>query len=119
VEVSAIIRELRTFYKDDVAYRDLDRHLTEADVDRWSSVFGWPRSQVFEAIAKLLALGFNNSELSFEFCDAVVNDLSVVVTNTSGPRPQLFGMSIQHSTKASTTMTTIEMRTLWRFIPVR
>jgi len=90
MEVSDIVRELKTFYKDGVAYRDLDRHLTDADVGRWSTVRGWTRSQLFEEIAEYLALGFNTRELSFEFCDAVVNDLSVAVTSTSGPRPQLF-----------------------------
>ncbi|MGC8549270.1 MAG: hypothetical protein ACP5M4_06175 [Acidobacteriaceae bacterium] len=90
MEVSDIIRELKTFYKEGVAYRDLDRHLTDADVDRWRAVLGWTRFQLFEEIAECLALGFNTSELSFEFCDAVVNDLSVTVTSTSGPRPQLF-----------------------------
>jgi hypothetical protein len=37
-----------------------------------------------------LALGYNSSELTFEFCDMVVNDLSTPVTNTSGPKPQDF-----------------------------
>jgi hypothetical protein len=90
MEASDIIGELKTFYKQGVHYRDLDRHLTEADVLRWSSEAGCSRSQLFDGIAKSLALGFHTSELSFEFCDAVVNDLSGPVTNTSGPRPELF-----------------------------
>jgi hypothetical protein len=90
VEASDIISELKTFYKQGVDYRDLDRHLTEADVHRWSSQVGCSRSQLFEVIAGSLALGFHTAELSFEFCDAVVNDLAGPVTNTSGPRPELF-----------------------------
>ncbi len=90
MEVSEIIRELKTYYKDDVAYRDLDRHLKGADVDRWCTLCGSTRFQLFEALAECLALGFNTSDFSFEFCDAVVNDLSDAVTSTSGPRPQLF-----------------------------
>ncbi len=90
MDASDIVRELKTIYKDGVHYYDLDRHLTEADVQGWSTVSGWSRSRVFDEIAKTLALGFNASELSFEFCDAVVNDLFGPVTNTSGPRPQLF-----------------------------
>lgn len=85
-----IIDELRTFYKDGVAYSSLDRHLTEGDVERWRSECGWSRRQLFEEIAARLAIGYDRSELSFEFCDAVVNDLFGPVTDTSGPRPEVF-----------------------------
>ena len=87
---SDIIRELKTFYREGVSYRDLDHHLTDADVDRWRAVLGWSRFQIFEAIAECLAIGYNTSELSFEFCGKVVNDLFNVVITTSGSRPQLF-----------------------------
>jgi hypothetical protein len=90
MQVADIIGELKTIYKDGAHYRDLDRHLTETDVERWTAISGWSRSQLFDGIAKYLALGFNSSELSFEFCDAVVNDLFGPVTNTSRPRPQVF-----------------------------
>jgi hypothetical protein len=90
MNASDVIDELKTFYKDGVDYRDLDRHLTEKDVERWSSECGWPRSQLFDEVAKRLALGYNSSDLSFAFCDMVVNDLSSPVTNTSGPRPEIF-----------------------------
>jgi hypothetical protein len=90
MQVVDIIGELKTFYKDGVHYRALDRHLTEADVERWTAASGWSRSQLFDEIATYLALGFNSSELSFEFCDAVVNDLLGPVTNTSGLRPKVF-----------------------------
>ena len=90
MKASDIIGELKTFYRDGVAYLALDRHLTEQDVQRWSIVCGWSRSQLFDEIAKCLALGFNTSALSFEFCDMVVNDLFGLVTSTSGPIPQLF-----------------------------
>ncbi len=90
MKASDIIDELKTFYKDGVEYRSLDRHLREADVERWSSVCGWSRSQLIDEIAMGLALGYNSSELSFEFCEMVVNDLSGPVTDTSGPRPKIF-----------------------------
>jgi len=90
MEVFDIISELKTFYIDEVPYRDLDRHLTEVDVLRWSTKSGWSRRQLFDEIAKYLAQGFHTSELSFEFCDAVVNDLFGPVTNTSGPKPEVF-----------------------------
>jgi len=90
MDASDIIRELKTLYRDGVPYNDLHRHLTEADVERWRTASGWSRSQLFDEIAKNLAFGFNASELHFQFCDAVVNDLTRPVTNTSGPRPELF-----------------------------
>jgi hypothetical protein len=90
MEASHVIDELKTFYKSGVHYRDLDRHLTEADILRWSSAVGCSRSQLFDEIARLLAFGFNTAEISFEVCDAIVNDLVGPVTNTSEPRPELF-----------------------------
>jgi len=90
MEAFDIINELKTFYTDGVPYREIDHHLTEADVLRWSTGTGWSRRQLFDQIAKGLALGFYTSKLSFEFCDAVVNDLFGPVTNTSGPKPEIF-----------------------------
>jgi hypothetical protein len=81
MEVVDIIGELKTFYIEGVPYRDLDRHLTETDVLRWSAARGLSSRQLFDEIAKCLALGFYSSELSFEFCDTVVNDLAGPVTN--------------------------------------
>jgi hypothetical protein len=90
MQLAGIICELKTFYKEGVRYNDLDRHVTEADVERWTAASGWSRSQLFDEIAVWLALGFNRSELPFEFCDAVMTDLSGPVTNTSGPSLGLF-----------------------------
>lgn len=90
MEASNIIDEIKTFYKEGVEYRSQHRHLTETDVERWSNACGWSRSQLFDEIAKSLALGYNASALSFDFCDMVVNDLASPVTNTSGPKPQIF-----------------------------
>jgi hypothetical protein len=90
MKASDIIDDLKAIYKDCVEYRSHDRHLSEADVQRWSNVCGWSRSQLFDEIAIRLAVGYNTSELSFEFCDMVVNDLAGPVTDTSGPGPQIF-----------------------------
>ena len=119
MKASDVIDELKTFYKDGVEYRCLERHLTEADVERWRSECGWSRSQLFDEIAKLLALGYNASELSFDFCDVVVNDLAVPLPTQVRPDLRFFGRSIPLSMRASTITTTIEMKTLWRSIPVR
>ncbi|WP_348261176.1 hypothetical protein P8935_15375 [Telmatobacter sp. DSM 110680] len=90
MKAAHIIDELKTFYKEGVEYRSLERHLTEEDVERWRNACGCSRSQLFDEIAKGLALGYNASELLFDFCDMVVNDLASPVTNTSGPKPQIF-----------------------------
>jgi hypothetical protein len=90
METFDIIEDLKTCYIEGVAYRDLTRHLSEADVSRWSAAKGVSRRQLFDEIAKSLALGFHSSELSFEFCDAVMNDLAGPVTNTEGPKPEVF-----------------------------
>jgi hypothetical protein len=90
MEAFDIISDLKTIYRDGVPYADLDRHLTEADVLRWCTIGGRSRSQVFEEIAKFLALGFYNSELSFGFCDAIVNDLFGSYTDTAKPKSELF-----------------------------
>ena len=90
VNASDIIDEIKTFHQDGIAYRSLARHLTDADVERWSKECGWSRSQLFDEIAKRLALGYSASELSFDFCDMVVTDLFSPVTNTSGLKPQIF-----------------------------
>jgi hypothetical protein len=46
MDVFDIIGELKTFYIEGVPYRDLDRHLTEADVLRWSAARGLSRRRV-------------------------------------------------------------------------
>jgi hypothetical protein len=119
MEVFDIISELKTFYIEGVPYRDLDRHLTEADVLRWSAAMGLSRRQLFDEIAKCLALGFYSSEFSFQFCDAVVNDLFGPVTNTAGPSPNSFGTCIQRSMRASITTATIQTKIPWRPTRVR
>jgi hypothetical protein len=90
MKASDIIDELKTFYKVGVEYHSLDRRLAEADVARWSKLCGLSRPQLFDQIAMRLALGYNASELSFEFCDMVVNDFAGPVSDTSGPRPPIF-----------------------------
>ena len=85
-----LISELKTIYKDGVPYSELDRHLTEADVIRWSTLPGWSRSRYFEEVAKCLARGFDTLSLSFEFCDAIVNDLFFPYVETAHPKSELF-----------------------------
>ena len=69
---------------------DSEARLREEDVQRWSLSLGIPRSELYDRIATYLARGFNSSELSFEFCDAIVNDVHGVITFADEERPDLF-----------------------------
>jgi hypothetical protein len=69
---------------------DPEARLREGDVQRWSASLGIPRAELYDRIAIYLALGFNCSELSFEFCDAIVNDVHGVITFADEDRPALF-----------------------------
>ena len=90
MEVFDLIAGLKTIYKKSVSFQDLDRHLTEADVQRWCAQHGLSRSEFFHNIAEILAVGFNTLGLSFEFCDAIVNDLFGPYTDTAKPKSELF-----------------------------
>jgi hypothetical protein len=84
-DVEAVLVELYRIQADDPEAR-----LKEEDVQRWSVSLGIARSELYDRIAVYLARGFNCSELSFEFCDAIVNDLHGVITFADEPRPDLF-----------------------------
>jgi hypothetical protein len=45
---------------------------------------------LYDQIALFLAKGFHASELTFAFCDAVINDLFGVITATDEHRPEFF-----------------------------
>jgi len=65
-------------------------HLAEDDIQRWSTLVGEPRAVLYDQIAIYLARGFHNSELTFDFCDAIVNDIHGVITSADETRPALF-----------------------------
>jgi hypothetical protein len=69
---------------------DPEARLREDDVQRWSALLGVSRSKLYDQIAVYLAQGFNCSELSFEFCDAIVNDVHGLITLADEDRPDLF-----------------------------
>jgi hypothetical protein len=91
MHIRDIMTDLEAMYKDQLGHPHPPvQGLSESDVQRWSALHGWSRSQVFEEIAKCLAVGFHTSELSFAFCDAVVNDLFGPYTDTAKPKSELF-----------------------------
>ncbi len=86
-----VLADLKEFYLAvaDKPYSSKTR-LTEEDVTRWSTLIGEPRAVLYDRIASYLALGFYNSELTFEFCDAVVNDIHRIISCAHEERPDLF-----------------------------
>jgi hypothetical protein len=57
--------------------------LTEDNVKRWDELAGGTRKSLYGEIALYLARGFHASELTFDFCDWIANDLFGIMT--SGP----------------------------------
>jgi hypothetical protein len=58
--------------------------------NRWSALLDEPRSALYDQVAMNLAQGVHSSEMTFAFCDAVVNDLYGVITSTDEHCPALF-----------------------------
>jgi hypothetical protein len=86
-----VASELKIIYKDQLGYPHPPvPGLSEAEVQRWSTSLGISRSALYDQIALHLARGFHASELTFAFCDAVINDLHGVITGANEHRPDLF-----------------------------
>src|SRR6185436_6138828 len=94
MSIDAVLAELRSIYcVDQFQTKKPDPpsvHLTEADIKRWSTLTGRPRDSLYNEIALHLARGFHASELTFEFCDAVVSDVFGIITATRSEWPDLF-----------------------------
>lgn len=86
--INVIIAELRTLYIDETS--NAAGRLAEDDVERWSQTLGLSRSDLYDRVALYLAQGFQSSELSFQFCDAVIYDLHSIITFADEARPTLF-----------------------------
>jgi hypothetical protein len=69
---------------------DPGSRLREDDVQRWNASLGLPRAKLYDQIAIYVARGFNCSGLSFESCDAIVNDVHGVIAFADEDRPDLF-----------------------------
>jgi hypothetical protein len=68
-----ILDELKTVYESD-GDKD-DALLTPWEIDRWSNELQMKPVALYDLLALRLAVGFHRGELTFEFCDAVINDL--------------------------------------------
>ncbi len=87
-----VLSELRRSYQEQASqpkFRGVIR-LTGADVQRWAGLLGTSRPDFYDELAVRLARGFDSTELSFEFCDAILNGIHDVITNADEERPALF-----------------------------
>ena len=64
--------------------------LDDTDITRWALNTGLARGEIYDRIAIWIARGFHRSELSFEFCDRIVNSIHGVITLGNEDRPKLF-----------------------------
>lgn len=91
MDVAEIIAELKARYGEDPSFSNsrLSR-LTEADIQRWSGLCDGSRSLLYDQIAFCLACSFNAAELTFDFCDLVINDLCGAIDLVTERPPDLF-----------------------------
>jgi hypothetical protein len=64
--------------------------VTDREIAEWSEMTGLLRSDLYDALALSLALGFHNNSFDFGFCDQVVNDLHTVISVQNEDRSELF-----------------------------
>ena len=65
-------------------------HLTKAEIERWSADLRISKATLYDQVAHYVASGFNDHELPFWFCDAIVNDIHGIITLADEIRPDLF-----------------------------
>jgi hypothetical protein len=63
---------------------DSQPQIPAADADRWASAVGLTGADLCNLIAAHMAESFHDGRRSFEFCDAVVNDLFVYFFERGG-----------------------------------
>ena len=95
-DIEAIVAELRKKYDShrsalgDGSYRTRPDLTVSDEIEIWSERLQLSRSELFDRITLALARGFQNSELPFEFCNAVINDLFGAMTLTKEAIPSTF-----------------------------
>jgi hypothetical protein len=92
MSIDLVLADLRRIYQIQAAQSDFCGvlSLTEDDIQRWSALIGATRSRLYDEVAIHLARGFNDSEQTFEFCDAVMNGVHGIISNADEERPELF-----------------------------
>ncbi len=96
MNIESVVAELRKKYEShlsslgDSSYRMRPDQVVSEELEGWSVTLQLSRSEICDRIALFLARGFRSSQLSFGFCDAVVNDLFGAITLTGEAKPALF-----------------------------
>ena len=89
VAFAAVTADLSRIYNEATLRRGMSG-LTGDDVQRWTALMNVTPPELYDRIAIYLANGFHEGELSFRFCDAVVNHLHGVIILSGGSWPELF-----------------------------
>ena len=87
--IDQLLADLHARYPDGATWRERLR-LTHLDVLKWTASADIARQDLYNELALELARGFNASELSFEFCDSVVNEIHSVIILKDEQRPHFF-----------------------------
>lgn len=87
--VDELLAELHVKFPDGATWRERDI-LTNFDILKWTASAGMPRQDLYDQLAIELARGFHSSALSFEFCDAVVNEIHSIIIFRNEQRPHFF-----------------------------
>ncbi|PSH59230.1 hypothetical protein CU102_27670 [Phyllobacterium brassicacearum] len=87
--IDELLTELQVRYPDGATWRERVI-LTNFDILNWTASACMPRQDLYDQLAIGLARGFHASELSFEFCDTVVNEIHSVMIFMNEQRPQFF-----------------------------
>lgn len=91
VPFEAVATELKFFNEAQASKPYSSRvHITENEIQRWSVLSAQSRTVMFDQIATYLARSFHNSKLSFESCNAIMNDIYGVIISAGESPPALF-----------------------------
>jgi hypothetical protein len=87
--IDELLAELHVRYPDGATWRER-AILTNFDILKWTASAGMPKQDLYDQLAIELARGFHSSELSFEFCDAVINEIHSVIIFKNEQCPHFF-----------------------------
>jgi hypothetical protein len=68
-------------------YAEDEFHISDADISRWTGGLVEHEEFFYDSLAALLARGYHERQYSFEFCDAVVNNLYGLMIGTQLQTP--------------------------------
>ncbi len=70
-----VLSDLRSIFSEKELGSKKPRRLIEDDVQKWMKSTGMSEAALYSKIVLYLAHGFHASELTFEYCDAIMNDI--------------------------------------------